>query len=467
MEKFLITEEGASIKADVELLKSMGFDKQMINKVYIILRPENIERAVDYMTEIDGIYQHDFISSNNSNGQTVCFICKKPKQNHLDYIPDDLLIEAHNNDLNNNAHNVNIEQNDFIQENNNNNNNNFVDDYNINECEVCYEEINEKDKEINSMKCGHLFCTHCWFNYLKTAITEAKVEQIKCMDHECKEILSEEFILNHISENQNLIEKYNKFKKRAEIIKDKNKKICPKPDCDSFLKKSNKSKYVECENGHKYCFDCLNPPHGTKQCDQNLENQFLKWKKGKRVKRCPRCQMYTEKNEGCNHMTCVSCKYQWCWLCEGEYKYDHYRSGRCDGQQFTKADSLNEIEKLKNAFGLHKIFPCVYKPINGPFIVESNLCLRYTEMLVFFLFGVFVNFSLVVFHYCDDYVFVDNDCLEITFFVFIFLIAFCLMIPFQIIFTCTVAPFMLIALFYNKFFERLLIFYGIGDNYSF
>ena len=44
------------------------------------------------------------------------------------------------------------------------------------------------------MKCGHLFCTHCWFNYLKTAITEAKVEQIKCMDHECKEILSEEFI---------------------------------------------------------------------------------------------------------------------------------------------------------------------------------------------------------------------------------------------------------------------------------
>ena len=48
-----------------------------------------------------------------------------------------------------------------------------------------------------------------------------------------------------------------------------------------------------------------------------------------------------------------------------------------------------------------------------------------------------------------------------------FLIAFCLMIPFQIIFTCTVAPFMLIALFYNKFFERLLIFYGIGDNYSF
>ena len=38
------------------------------------------------------------------------------------------------------------------------------------------------------------------------------------------------------------MEKYKKFKKRAEIIKDKNKKLCPKPDCDSFLQKSNKSK---------------------------------------------------------------------------------------------------------------------------------------------------------------------------------------------------------------------------------
>ena len=68
-----------------------------------------------------------------------------------------------------------------------------------------------------------LFCTRCWQNYLSTLITEAKVEKIKCMDHGCKDIISEEFILKHISENENLIEKYNKFKKRAEIINDKNK----------------------------------------------------------------------------------------------------------------------------------------------------------------------------------------------------------------------------------------------------
>ena len=43
------TEEGKHIQADIELLNSMGFDKKMINKVYILLTPANIERAIDFI----------------------------------------------------------------------------------------------------------------------------------------------------------------------------------------------------------------------------------------------------------------------------------------------------------------------------------------------------------------------------------------------------------------------------------
>jgi len=102
------------------------------------------------------------------------------------------------------------------------------------------------------------------------------------MEHECTDIISEEFILKHLTDNDNLIEKYNKFKKREEIINDKNKKQCPHPNCESFLQKSEKTKYVKCENGHKYCFECLKEPHGFKLCDYQIEKQFAKIDKRKK-----------------------------------------------------------------------------------------------------------------------------------------------------------------------------------------
>ena len=75
---FLDKEEGQNIKSDIELLNDMCFDKKMFNKVYILLKPENIERAIDYMTEINEIYQHDFVPSSKPKEKNLCFICKKP-----------------------------------------------------------------------------------------------------------------------------------------------------------------------------------------------------------------------------------------------------------------------------------------------------------------------------------------------------------------------------------------------------
>ena len=102
IENFLDTNEGQNIKADISLLTEMGFDKKMINKVYILFRPENLERAIDYLSERDGIYQHNFIESTNPKEKNLCFICKKPRQNHMDYIPTDILNEGMKNINNNN-----------------------------------------------------------------------------------------------------------------------------------------------------------------------------------------------------------------------------------------------------------------------------------------------------------------------------------------------------------------------------
>ena len=466
LDNILETNEGQNIKADIETLSIMGFDKKMINKVYILLRPANIERAIDYMTEFDGIYQHNFIANNNPKQKNLCFICKKAKQFHLDYIPENLLNEDFNfNQNNNNQDNIDINNNIFE----NNQKNNYND-----ECEVCYEDIDKENKDLNEIPCGHLFCTNCWFNYLKSLIIEAKVDDIKCMDHECKEHISDEFILKHISNKENLVEKFNKFKKRAEIIKDKNKKICPNPNCDSFLQKSKDTLYVECQNGHKYCFECLQPPHGNKSCDYQIEKQFMNWMKGKRVKRCPRCQIYTEKNEGCNHMTCVCCKYQWCWLCEKQYNYGHYDSGTCAGHQFTKANYLSEIKQGKNEvrirnirnsingnyFGLHKIFTCVFKPVERQ-IEFNELSKKYLLMIVFWFFGVWMIYFYNIFGYFDDKLPELGDGFPMF---FSFFIALGILVAFQIIFASIITPFILISFIYPRFFNKVLLFFEVGND---
>ena len=456
IEDFLETNEGENIKSDIDLLVQMGFDKKMINKVYILLRPENIDRAIDYMTEVNGIYQHDFLESTNPKEKSLCFICKKPKQNHIDFIPDNLLNGNNNSEF--------IEHEEDSADNNSLILKFYENNDNPDECDVCYDEINEEDKKLNTIPCGHLFCTHCWFNYLKTSITEAKVDNIRCMDHECNEIISDEFILKHISENKDLVEKYNKFKKRIEIINDENKKICPNPDCDSFLEKSEETKYVECENGHKYCYECLKPPHGDVKCDFQEEKQFANWTKTKRVKRCPRCKMYTEKNEGCNHMTCASCKYQWCWLCEGQYIYGHYDSGKCAGHQFTKADSLSEANRKSSRCdcGLHKIFVHVFPPINRPF--ESEACyLDYLFILGFWFFNVPIIFIWVVMEFLTSEIEDLDDKTEIAIIIFVFAMGISLFACYQIACLCLITPFMLVCLIYSPFFYKFIFFFGLGD----
>jgi hypothetical protein len=167
------------------------------------------------------------------------------------------------------------------------------------------------------------------------------------MAFECSEILTEEFIKKFIK-TKVLLDKYENFKLRYYVLRDPNNKFCPYPGCDSYAIKKDDNKFVVCiKNKHKFCFDCLEHNwHKGKKCQQTDEKNFLKWKENKLIKQCPNCHMFTEKNDGCNHMKCAECKYEWCWLCEQHYNYDHYKSGVCDGLQFFQAQSEEQIKKV-------------------------------------------------------------------------------------------------------------------------
>lgn len=57
------------------------------------------------------------------------------------------------------------------------------------------------------------------------------------------------------------------------------------------------------------------------------------------TKTCPKCQKPIEKNQGCNHITCKMCAYEFCWLCSGVWSDHNVKTGGYYG--------CNKYEELK------------------------------------------------------------------------------------------------------------------------
>lgn len=306
-----------SFKEDVEYLKSMGFDEKMIIKVYILLKPKSTRQAELLMTKQEGFYIHRFYVSKRSTND-LCAICGKGKEYHR--------LKGEKGEKY--AENEKCKLSDK-------------------KCVICESQLTQKEYENNKLQCEHISCDDCWFKYLSCCIDETKVSNIKCFGYKCNTDLTEEFISSKI-QNKSLFTKYKKFKLKNEIMRSSNKKFCPFPDCDSYIERNEgDDKYVICKYGHKSCYICLQDWHGTKECEEELDKNFQIWKRDKVLKRCPKCRFYIEKEDGCNHMTCGECKYQWCWICEGEYTENHYDKGRCKGNQFIEANSLQEVENIR------------------------------------------------------------------------------------------------------------------------
>ena len=320
----LITVKNSNNDEDKNTLIDMGFDKNLVEKIYSNMSPSNMQEAIDFLSKNEkGLFTHSYIPDNSNNNST-CLICNEKKSKHA---------------VQNNKGNKNYEKGEK-----NNTKNHF---YEIQYCEICDETISEADYEIIKIECKHIFCIDCWFNYLKEKINNANVDKITCMRHGCNTIISENFINKIISEDENLLKKYNKFLQRQKLLSTmKNIKFCPYPDCDGYALKPKKTNEVKCNYGHEFCFNCLLKPHGKTKCSLVEDDGFKKWKESRIIKRCPHCKYWTEKNEGCNHMTCVQCKFQWCWLCQKECLIGHYSSGSCKGLHFEKEINEENTKKL-------------------------------------------------------------------------------------------------------------------------
>ena len=436
-------------------LLMMGFDLDMINKAIKYFNIRTINEAIDYLSKSDdGMWHHPFVESKEENikenepglnnsildnvitrvktlnfdksSKNICEICGESKEFHviningndqngnnmLDLDQDNNLLLADDNN-NNLIDNINIDNNKEskiinIKED---------DDKNKNECLIC---LGELENPVIIERCKHKFCHDCFEDYLNNLINQNNIDKIPCPNKACNnKSLSPDFFSKYISQEQLI--KYNQFKSKNEIAKDKCKIFCPL--CDSYAKIDNPEKYdtnndsykkskLVCQKGHEFC-SCGRPNHEG-ECYHDTE-EFRNLITKEKIKKCPKCGFLIKKNNGCNHMTCgnKACKYEFCWLCLQESLPDHFETGPCSGKQFIDPDSVfYQLEQkypfLFYVFTFFKIIFCIM-------ILAVTLC--FPALALWIMYGITIHENYLLEEDDVDKMYSLSKCLTIWHFI--------------------------------------------------
>ncbi|KAL1115064.1 hypothetical protein AAG570_007095, partial [Ranatra chinensis] len=225
-----------------------------------------------------------------------------------------------------------------------------------------------------SMSCGHRFCRQCWERYLTTRIQEGDAHRILCPAHRCDILVPPEFIERLVSPE--MARRYLQFDIKAFVERNKSIKWCPMAGCGRAVRlpetelspRLNTSHSVDCGNGHFFCWECLGEAHAPSGCcewrqwqakisevrPEELEATSAETEDAANClwlvtnsKPCPNCKSPIQKNEGCNHMKCSKCKFDFCWVCLESWKRHSSATGgyfRCNRfEAVYKADEKQGI----------------------------------------------------------------------------------------------------------------------------
>nr|XP_023024193.1 ankyrin repeat and IBR domain-containing protein 1-like [Leptinotarsa decemlineata] len=248
---------------------------------------------------------------------------------------------------------------------------NAIDDTEI-LCEICLFTASQWDQPVN-MSCKHIFCKSCWQSYLTTKIQDGDAHHILCPAYQCHILVPVELIEKMVTPE--MARRYLQFDIKAFVESNKSIKWCPIAGCGRAVRlpeaeqtiadgvggrNVNKktlpvtSHAVDCGNAHFFCWECLGEAHAPCGCKQWQEWQIkINEVKPEELKAscsgtedaanclwlvtnskpCPNCKSPIQKNEGCNHMKCSKCKFDFCWVCQESWKRHSSATGgyfRCN-----------------------------------------------------------------------------------------------------------------------------------------
>lgn len=195
-------------------------------------------------------------------------------------------------------------------------------------CPICCEEY-----EVGfELACRHQACASCYRTYLLESLRAGDCFMVKCLaDPDCPlKLKAQDFE----TVGRDLLLTYNT--KAAKVFVENHPssfKTCTRPGCDRIIELKSSSAVLDlkdimviCSCGQDFCFKCKGGSHVPITCDlatkwlevsgETIRNQL--WIVNN-TKPCPKCETRIERTEGCNHMKCGNCHFEFCWMCMQEW----------------------------------------------------------------------------------------------------------------------------------------------------
>jgi len=194
-------------------------------------------------------------------------------------------------------------------------------------CLICFQD-DLSPADLISMPCNHEYCRQCWRGFVEVMIRDGPTcIGMTCPAPGCTELVTEEEVEQAAPE---LLSKYRSFQVKSFVERSKDSRWCPGRGCEriAVFSRSRSSQGATpacCDKcSMRFCMRCGEEAHAPISCHDlakwNLkcqdESETANWILVN-TKSCPKCSVRIEKNQGCNHMVCQQCKFEFCWICMG------------------------------------------------------------------------------------------------------------------------------------------------------
>ena len=201
------------------------------------------------------------------------------------------------------------------------------------ECAVCGDEKDSLDYPAKpaTAQCEHLVhtCQQCLESWMESEFETKGCEGIRCP--ECPEAMQYNDV--QLAASAKIFAAYDKSSMLAALGGLAEFAWCLNAKCGSGQLNIENSKFMDCANcGYKQCLRHRVKWHASETCDaydyrtsgQQARDEELKTETmlDAMSKKCPgpRCGWRIEKIEGCDHMTCRKCRFEFCWQCLASQK---------------------------------------------------------------------------------------------------------------------------------------------------